>query len=69
MDDTRRNKLEMIQDNLPKNKRTKKVFLNNSDLVKLKNKESYKGPDFYLLNRVMFIFLIFILLRLCKKNC
>lgn len=58
VDNMRVNKTELIKNNLPKNKKTKKVLVNESDLIKLKNKENYKGPEFYLLNRVIILFFI-----------
>jgi hypothetical protein len=52
------NKIEIFKHNLAKNKKTKNSILeinnnnNNKYLLRLRNKEIYKGPDFYYLNRV-----------------
>jgi hypothetical protein len=39
---------DFIEHNIPKKNKTKEPILNIKDL----NKDRYKGPDFYLLNRV-----------------
>ena len=54
MDDMKINRKELIKHHLPKNKKTRKIIFKESNQSRLKNKENYKGPDFYLLNRVFY---------------